>query len=185
MNHIFTYTTTGWSLYKVGPIASDLPTALLAIARARGFTGTANRAELEDEVLRMGGYAWPIGAEAAPLHAQIAQLIADKAAADEAARLYAEAHPSPEQIWWGKLNGTLIDATTGIEISASENVRNILTGQLVMVTTAISVGAITTSTMQDIWDVHGVKHSMPASELIGLILRHGQAWAAMFAEFAP
>jgi hypothetical protein len=85
MNNIFTNTTAGWSLYKVGIISDDLSTALLAIARARGFTGTADRAELEDEVLRMGGYAWPIGAEAAALHAQAAQLIADKAVADEAA----------------------------------------------------------------------------------------------------
>jgi hypothetical protein len=85
MNHIFTHIPTGWSLSKVGPISDELPTSLLAIARARGFTGTADRAELEDEVLRMGGYAWPIGAEAAPLHAQAAQLIADKAVADEAA----------------------------------------------------------------------------------------------------
>lgn len=129
--------------------------------------------------------AWDIGPEAAPLQAQAAQLIADKAAADEAARIAAEANPSPEVIWWQKLNGTITDATTGIEISASESVRNILTGQLVLVSTALQLGAIQPSTPQDIWDVHGVKHTMPASELTALILRHGIAWAAMFAEFAP
>jgi hypothetical protein len=80
MNHLITPTSV---------LAPLLP-SLDAIARARGYTGTPDRAELEDEVLRMGGYAWPIGAEAAPLHAQIEQLIADKAAADEAARIQAE-----------------------------------------------------------------------------------------------
>jgi hypothetical protein len=174
MNHIIT----------TSALAPLLPT-LAALVAARGGPADCDRYELEDTVLRAGGYAWDIGAEAAPLHAQIARLLADKAAADEAARLAAEANPSPEQIWWTKLNGTITDAPTGISIRASEEVRNILTGQLVMVTTAISVGAMTPATPQDIWDANGVKHTMPASDLIGLILRHGQAWAAMFAEFSP
>jgi hypothetical protein len=175
MNHIIT---------PSAPLASLL-SPLATIVVARGGPADCDRYELEDTVLRAGGYAWDIGELAAPLHAQIAQLLADKVAADEAARLAAESNPSPEQIWWTKLNGTITDAPTGISIRASEEVRNILTGQLVMVTTAISVGALTHATPQDIWDANGVKHTMPASDLIGLILRHGQAWAAMFAEFAP
>lgn len=93
--------------------------------------------------------------------------------------------PSAEMIWRDKLAGRIVDATTGIEIEANEAVRNLLTGQLVMITTALNLGAITTSTPQDIWDADGVKHTMTTLELISLILRHGAAWQAMFAEFAP
>lgn len=47
---------------------------------------TCERFELEDGVLRACGYAWPIGDEAAaPLHAEIARLDAEKKATDAAA----------------------------------------------------------------------------------------------------
>jgi len=93
MNHIFTHTLTGWSLSKVGPISDDLPTALDAIAVARSRP-TGDRYELEDTVLRGIGWAEDIGTDAAPLHAQAAQIIADEEAAREAARIAAEANPS-------------------------------------------------------------------------------------------
>jgi hypothetical protein len=96
-----------------------------------------------------------------------------------------EVRTLPAAIWEERLGGTITDAQTGIAIKANEQVRNLLTGQLVMVSTALSVGAITAATPQDIWDADGVKHTLRTDELIGLILRHGQAWAAMFAEFAP
>lgn len=95
------------------------------------------------------------------------------------------AAPTAEIIWHDKLAGSIVDISTGIEIEANEAVRNLLTGQLVMVTTALNLGAITINTPQDIWDAFGVKHTMTTLELISLILRHGAAWQAMFAEFAP
>jgi hypothetical protein len=91
MNHIFTRTIGVWFLRGVGQISDDLPNALHAIREALGYRATVNAYELEDTVLRCHGYAWDIGEQAAPLHAQIAQLIADKAAADEAALAQAEA----------------------------------------------------------------------------------------------
>jgi hypothetical protein len=127
------------------------------------------------------GQPWAIriDAEAPALHAQIATL---EAAAETA---QAALPPTPEQIWWDKLAGTISDGPTGIVISASEPTRIILTGQLAMVSVALQVGAITPSTPQDIWDSAGTKHTLPTSDLIALLLRHGQAWAALFAEFAP
>ena len=65
---------------------SDLVPACRDIAESRGLKSLCRDFELEDTVLRAGGFAWDIGAEAAPLHAQIAQSEADAAAA-EAARL--------------------------------------------------------------------------------------------------
>lgn len=176
-----------------GSLFSSLLPSCVALAQALGQANPGDTFDVEESVFRSRPFAWDLSEQRHAAQrpafdaivAEIGSILAAKAAADEAARLHAEANPSPESIWWAKLNGTITDAQTGIEIAASENVRNILTGQLVMVTTAINVGAITASTPQDIWDHHGVKHTMPASDLIGLILRHGQAWAAMFAEFAP
>ncbi len=92
---------------------------------------------------------------------------------------------SQSEIWQQKLDGTITDAQTGITIKANEQVRNLLSGQLVMVATALSVGEITADTPQDIWDADGTKHTLSTAQLIGLLLRHGKAWAAMFSEFAP
>jgi len=81
-------------------LAALLPTCP-AIAASRGPVGAAAyelTPECDGAVLyaysdgRMVR-AWDIGSEAAPLQAQAAQLIADKAAADEAARIAAEANP--------------------------------------------------------------------------------------------
>lgn len=65
----------------------------IATARIRPF---AARYELEDTVIRAYSpermiWADDIGSEAAPLHAQAAQLLADNKAADDAARVQAEA----------------------------------------------------------------------------------------------
>jgi hypothetical protein len=79
-------------LHAITPTSHLAPLipACAAIAQARGYTGTADRYELEDTVLRGGGFAWDIGSEAAPLHAEIARLTSEKAAADAAARAQAE-----------------------------------------------------------------------------------------------
>ncbi len=81
MNHRITPTS---------PLASLIP-ALAAIAEARGLAAGCEKFELEDTILRGGGYAWDIGNDAASLHAQIDALLAAKAAADEAARVQAQA----------------------------------------------------------------------------------------------
>jgi len=85
-------------VYQMHGVAStqvmiDLQTALDAIAVARSRP-TGDRYELEDTVLRGIGWAEDIGTDAAPLHAQAAQIIADEEAAREAARIAAEANPS-------------------------------------------------------------------------------------------
>ncbi len=93
--------------------------------------------------------------------------------------------PTPQQIWRTKLAGRITDSATGIQIEASEAVRNLLTGQLVMVTTALQFGLITAETPQSIWDADSQPHTLTTTALIALILRHGAAWQAMFVEFAP
>lgn len=93
--------------------------------------------------------------------------------------------PSQEVIWQNKLAGRIIDEETGIQIEAKESVRNLLTGQLVMITTALSIGKLTTETLQEFWDADGTKHILTVADLIGLILRYGIAWQAMHSEFAP
>jgi hypothetical protein len=71
-------------------VLSPLFPAVTAIAEAHGVFG-CTRFELQDTVLRGSGYAWDIGwPTASPLHAQAAQLIVDKKAADEAAAAQAE-----------------------------------------------------------------------------------------------
>lgn len=162
---------------------TPLVPAVEAIVLARGGT-LGDRYELEDTIIRAGGFAWDIGAEAAPLHAQITA-ITQAEADDEAFRIANPPAPSPEMIWLEKLNSNITDAPTGIVISANEATRNLVTGQLLMVTTAINLGQISGSTPQDIWDKNGLKHTMPASELIGLIFRYGVAWSAIHEEFAP
>jgi len=69
---------------------------LAALAAVRGVLG-ATEFELEDTVLRAGGFAWDIGAEATPLHALIAQLRADAAVAAEVDRA---AYVPPEVTPW-------------------------------------------------------------------------------------
>lgn len=93
--------------------------------------------------------------------------------------------PTPSEVWATKLAGRITDPLTGIQIEASEEVRNILTGQLAMTMAALSVGAIQPTTTQQLWDADGTVHTMQTSELIGLMLRHGSQWQTMFAEFAP
>jgi len=65
-------------------LLTPLIPSLADIVAKRGGP-VADKYELEDTVLRCGGYAWDIGTEAAPLHAQIAKLLAAKKTADEAA----------------------------------------------------------------------------------------------------
>ena len=77
--------------YKISALRfPELLPALAAIAEARGRK-PAEAYELEDGVLRAAGWAEDLGEEAAALHEQIADLITAKAAADEAARIAAEA----------------------------------------------------------------------------------------------
>ena len=101
MNHRITPTDLRW------PIAPALDA--IAIARCRQ---TGARYELEDTVLRGIGWAEDIGAEAAPLHAEIARLTAEKRVADEAAeaaRIADElANPRP----WRMSKDTLITRIT-------------------------------------------------------------------------
>jgi hypothetical protein len=70
---------------------SPLLPLLAALVSARNGPPDCERFELEDTVLRAGGFAWDIGSEAAPLHAEIARLTEEKRAADEAARVQANA----------------------------------------------------------------------------------------------
>jgi hypothetical protein len=87
-------------------LAAALPSCH-AIAASRNRP-QSERYELIDTVLIGQGWAEDIGAEASPLHAQIAQLIADKAAADEAARIAAEAEALANPPPWRVSKDTLI-----------------------------------------------------------------------------
>ena len=95
MNNVITSTD---SLWLIAP-------ALQAIVSARNGPSNCDRFELEDTVLRAGGFAWDIGAEAAPLHAEIARLTAEKEAADAAEQERIAALP-PEP--WRVSKDTLI-----------------------------------------------------------------------------
>jgi hypothetical protein len=82
MNHVIAPSSHLW------PLAP----ALQAIVTERNGPVNCDRFEFEDTVLRAGGLAWPLpDAEAAPLHAEIARLTAEKEAleAAEAARIAA------------------------------------------------------------------------------------------------
>lgn len=77
-------------------LAPLLP-SLQCLVAARNGPANCDRFELEDTVLRAGGFAWDIGSEAAaPLHAEIARLTEEKEAADAAAA--AEAAISDETL---------------------------------------------------------------------------------------
>ena len=97
MNHHITPTSS---------LAPLIPSLAAIVAKLGG--PVAAKYELEDTVLRAGGFAWDIGSEAAPLHAQIAEILAAKKAADdaaEAARIAEElANPRP----WRVSKDTLI-----------------------------------------------------------------------------
>ena len=87
---------------------SPLIPAIEALVLARGGT-TCDRYELEDTILRAGGFAWDIGAEAAPLHAQIAaiaQTEADARAAADAAEAERIANLPPPR--WRVSKDTLV-----------------------------------------------------------------------------
>jgi hypothetical protein len=77
--------------YKVSAqtYLSPLAPACASIAASRGVY-SCDQYELEDTILRAGGFAWDIGAEAAPLHAQIQEVLAAKALADADAQAAAE-----------------------------------------------------------------------------------------------
>lgn len=63
-----------------------LAPSLQSLVTSCGGPPNCARFELEDTVLRAGGFAWDIGSDAAaPLHAEIARLTAEKEAADAAA----------------------------------------------------------------------------------------------------
>ena len=96
MNHHITTTS----------LAAALP-ACHAIAASRNRP-QSERYELIDSVLIGTGWAEDIGAEAAPLHAQIEFLIAEKKAADEAARLAQEAYDLANPRPWRVSKDTLI-----------------------------------------------------------------------------
>ena len=89
MNYLITLSN------DLAPLASTLT----AMVNARGVP-SPERFELEDTVLRAGGYAWDIGEAAIPLHAQIDAILAAKKQADdaEAARI-AALPPEPPKPW--------------------------------------------------------------------------------------
>jgi len=79
MNHVVTNQS----------LLAPLFNQLAALSSLRGVSG-CERFELEDTILRAAGFAWDIGAEAAPLHAQIQAILDAKEQADAEARAAAE-----------------------------------------------------------------------------------------------
>lgn len=98
---------------------SPLLPSLQSLVTSLGGPADCDRFELEDTVLRAGGYAWDIGADAAaPLHAEIERLTAEKEAAEEAAR---NAPPTKESLreriaqrrWEEETKGVTVDLGAG------------------------------------------------------------------------
>ena len=87
-------------------LSAALP-ACHALAASRNRP-QSERYELIDTVLIGQGWAEDIGGESVALHAQIEQLIADKKAADEAARLAQEAYDLANPQPWRVSKDTLI-----------------------------------------------------------------------------
>jgi hypothetical protein len=88
MNNLITLTSGRWSLtagnVRVQDIGDALPDALAAIVSSRGgpwISSAYSMYEVEDTVLRCGGYAWDICFKASALHVQIADILTDDAAA--------------------------------------------------------------------------------------------------------
>jgi len=94
-----------------------------------------------------------------------------------------EPTPSVEQIWADKLAGFL--TVNGLDLKANRSAKNDFTGMFTLISGGIAAGAITAATPIDIWDAHNAKHTLPASEILALLLGYGFAWQAMFNEFAP
>jgi len=202
MNLILTPTHLRTDTLSV-PLAADAPlrAAIAALVTAiLGKSHACERYEVEDTVLRASPFAWDLSRpefkEHRPAFDAIVAAIADAIAAEQAARDAAEAirkaaepallaKQAVLEAWQEKLAGRFTDPLTGIEIDMREDVRNLLTGQVVLVTTAINIGAMKPDEQVAIWDADGKKHALPASDLIGLILRYGQAWSEAFDKFAP
>lgn len=91
--------------------------------------------------------------------------------------------PSAEQIWADKLAGFL--SINGLDLKANRSAKNDFTGMFTLINGGLAAGAINNATPIDIWDAHNVKHTLPASDILALLLAYGFAWQAMFNEFAP
>ena len=91
--------------------------------------------------------------------------------------------PTAADRWQEKLAGRI--DVNGISLAASEEVRNILTGQFSMVVGAVLLQVMPADTPQEIFDADGELHTMPASSLIQLLFSYGQQWTALHKEFAP
>lgn len=104
MNNVIT------SLNRLSPLVASVETIV------QSFGGElSSRYELEDTVLRAGGYAWDIGADAAPLHAQIAAITQAEAEA-EAERIANLSPPAPDR--WRVSKDTIIGRIPSASLAA-------------------------------------------------------------------
>ena len=89
------------------------------------------------------------------------------------------------EIWQDKLAGGWVDDVTGIKLKTTEAARNLFSGQVTMIREAIDAGILNGSVPLEIWDYNEQPHTLTVTELRGLLLRYGLAWAQMFNQYAP
>jgi len=95
------------------------------------------------------------------------------------------APPSEWDIWEQKLNEGYTDAATGIKLATTVEAKNTFVSHATLLLVALQAGAITDATPQSVWDFDEAEHTLPAGELLGLLLRYGFHWQTMFNQFKP
>ena len=98
-----------------------------------------------------------------------------------------EATPSPSDavIYTGKQSEGYLDTATGIRLKATDAAQLSFTKFVALSMLAMQAGAITTATVQSIWDFEGAEHALPTGQLLALMLRYGLYCSTMFSTFAP
>jgi hypothetical protein len=87
-----------------------------------------------------------------------------------------EVSETPSQVlpFGEKFDSGYFDETEQVKIKTSKDAQQKFTGAVVMINSALMVGAMTGESPTDFWDYNGQKHTISAGRFIGLMLRYGQ-----------
>jgi len=89
------------------------------------------------------------------------------------------------QIYDTKLAEGYTDATTGFKLKATEYAQTKFGQDYVRIDAKIKMGAIAASDLQVFWDIENVEHSLPANDLLALLIRYSDYCATLFGLYAP
>lgn len=77
----------------------------------------------------------------------------------------------------------VLDQVTGYRLRADATAQRKFTGQLLMVFVLVSTGQIPSDHPIGFWTHDGVRHELPASEYIGMVIRYGMGISAIEEQF--